>query len=114
VAKRKVYLLKKLLHCMLNTKENMVLFYLLAPAEVHLHLMHHLDVHNVGQQTFKKSTECMYSTTRIESGELEIKWLVPFWNIPLNMELLRVKRRPAQSGFTMWRKNKFIRSKKTD
>jgi hypothetical protein len=58
---------------MLNTKENMVLFYLLAPAEVHLHLMHHLDVHNVGQQTFKKSTECMYSTTRIEPGELEEK-----------------------------------------
>jgi hypothetical protein len=41
----------------------------------------------------------MYSTTRIEPGELEIKWLVLFWNIPLNMDLLRVKRRPAQSDF---------------
>jgi len=30
-------------------------FYLLAPAEVNLHLMHHLDVQNVDQQNFKKS-----------------------------------------------------------
>jgi hypothetical protein len=80
-------------------KEKIILCYLLAPAEVSLHLMHHLDVQNVGQQNFKKSTECMYSTTRIEPGELEIKWLVLFWNIPLNMDLLRVKRRPAQSDF---------------
>jgi hypothetical protein len=36
-------------------KEKIILFYLLAPAEVNLHLMHHLDVQNVDQQNFKKS-----------------------------------------------------------